>query len=202
VNQWLNGALIAIRAEARAVLAHRQGFAADRGAEFPEYATLETMITVAAVRHSFHHLYLDWLEALGLDSDEGDERKVPQLATADLPGDDEDLEMWLGGFKEVVDDRNELVHTAQKSEPVEEHPIGTHTSAFAVRFQSARATEVVDLLLDFLSRVLISPSPERRAWADDRTHVIGMLEDRRSNYLGETEENLRRSPELDCDDSG
>lgn len=194
VNQWLNWALIAIRAEARAIQAHGLGLAAKRGAEFLESETLETMIAVTAVRHSFHHLYLDWHAALNLDPNEDSEKDVPQLATDDLPEDDEDLRLWLDGFKNVVDDRNELVHTLQKSEPVEEHPIGTSTSAFAVKFQSGRATAVVDLMLDFYRRVLTAPSPELRVWADDRTHVLGLLEDRRSKYIGETEWNARPSP--------
>lgn len=167
-----------MRAEARAVVAHEQGLEADEVAEYVESETLESMVAVTAVRHSFLHLYLDWQPYLQLGK--GEEARVPTLATVDGPEDEEDLRAWLSDLKRVVDDRNEIVHQPQVSEPAVPHPLGTNTSRLDARFTAQRATEAVDLMLDFYRKVIDLPSGALLPWAADRRHVPGDLDAVRS----------------------
>lgn len=182
-NLWHNWARIAMRAESRAIVARHDGLVTEGDvAPFIESETLETMIAVVGVRQSFHHLYLEWQETLGLD----EERHVPQLATTDVPLTDADLRIWLGKLAEVVDDRNEIIHVPQESLPVVPHPLGTNTSVFDAHFTMERATRAVDLMLDFYKRVLTSPSEALEVWASKRQHVYGNFADLRAKYQRET----------------
>jgi hypothetical protein len=170
-NLWHNWARIALRAEARASAAHRFGLDTGNLADALEGETLESMVAVSAVRHSFHHLYVDWYPLLGLSS-EGDEEQVPQLATTDVPADAAELSSWKNRFKEIVIDRNEIVHRAQHNQSVVAHPLGTNTSALDARFTSERATEAVDAMLDFYQRVIGQPSEALGPWAESNGHVL------------------------------
>lgn len=180
-NLWHNWARIAMKAEARALAAHRRGISTGEIADALEAETLECMVAVSGVRHSFHHLYLDCHLLLGLEP-AGDEPKVPRLATTDLPLDDNDLRSWLDDLQQVVVDRDEIVHISQESRPAVPHPLGTNTSEFDARFTAERATRAVDLMLDFYRKVIASPSAAMRPWAEKRAHVPGDLNNLRAKY--------------------
>lgn len=132
-NLWHNWARLAIRAEAPATAAFRAGKGADDIAPYVDAMTLDTMIAITAVRSSFHHLYLDWHALLGLRP-EGDEQKVPELATTAIPVDPSERRAWLGG----------------------------NTSALNAYYTSTLATTAVEVMLDFYERVITSPTAALR----------------------------------------
>jgi hypothetical protein len=180
-NLWHNWARLAMRSEARAVAAFRRGEGASDIAPYVEAMTMETMIAVTAVRSSFHHLYVDWHAFLGLRP-EGDERKVPERATTDVPTDPDEHKAWLGAIRKVVEDRDMIIHEAQDSHQAVAHPLGGNTSPLDAYFVSDRATEVVDVMLDFYRRVIASPTPSLQDWANKRAHVPQQLEEFRQRY--------------------
>lgn len=177
-NLWHNWTRIAIRSEARAIAAHEKGLATgDIGAAL-EGETLESMVTVSATRHAFHHLYLDWYERLGLAAHD-EESKVPLLATTDVPDEPDERREWLGALREVVAHRDEIIHIAQASQPAVAHPLGTNTSELDARFTAERATRAVDLMLDFYRRVVESPSPALTDWGSKNGHVVSYFDEMR-----------------------
>jgi hypothetical protein len=182
-NLWHNWARIAMRAEARAIASRREALTSSEDiAQFIETETLESMVVVLGVRQSFHHLYLEWRDDLGIDA----EHHVAKLATTDLPLTDDDLDAWLADVKSVIDDRNEIIHDTPESLPVVPHPLGTNTSVFDARFTLERATRAVDLMLDFYQRVLLSPSAPLSVWSSKRQHVYDNFVDLRAKYQGQT----------------
>jgi hypothetical protein len=180
-NLWHNWARLAIRAEARATAAFRAGKGAHDITRYVDAMTLETMISVTAVRSSFHHLYLDWRALLGLRP-EGDEQKVPELATTAIPRDPRERSAWLGAIKKVIDDRDRIVHEAQDSQKAVPHPLGGNTSALDAYYTSTLANTTVDVMLDFYERVITSPTDALREWAEKRSHVAQQLNDLRASH--------------------
>jgi hypothetical protein len=180
-NLWLNWTRIALHAEARAVAAHARGLSTGDIGPALEAETHETMIAVSGARHAFHHLYLDWHELLGL-APEDDEHKVPLLATTDVPANNKERDDWRADLREIVADRDEIIHVAQISQPAVPHPLGTNTSVLSARFTAERATRAIDLMLDFYRRVIESPTPALAEWSSKHQHVLGDLRRARDEY--------------------
>lgn len=82
----------------------------------------------------------------------------------------------------MVDDRDRIIHEAQDSQQAVPHPLRGNTSALDAYFISELATGAVDVLLDFYGRVITSPGPPLREWAEKRGRVPQQLNDRRQRY--------------------
>lgn len=173
-NLWFNWAKIAIRQERRALAAREWGLNADKArAKAIGLETDEVIQTVAAVRHSFHNLWLAWHDRQLLPVDEESDLR-PDLITTDLPA---DVDAWWQRIKNIVNWRNHVVHHIQQMAPTVAHPVyPTNVGALNATFTVEYAADSVDLLLDVFERVFERPSYQLQQWAEKRKHVPGQLE--------------------------
>ncbi len=181
-NMWAKWANIAIRAEAPSWRARNRGVERSEAGPYVAFENEESRTAVTAVRHAFHHLWLDWRDLGDAES----EKELPPSATTDTPEDVAAFETWLEGIAAVVLDRDRVVHHPEPSEPTAPHPLGTNVSQQAAYFTAERATDAVDRLLDFLTRVLAAPGIGLEQWAAKRQHVVqGFLDLREHPFLPE-----------------
>jgi hypothetical protein len=167
---WLNWARIAIRQEGRVWEARNRGLSQpETPGQFMAVETDEAIQAVTASRHCLHNLWRAW--GLGENEKSVTLRNLT-TATSTNPA------TWRTRLKQLVIDRNGVVHHDEVTTPAQPHPVyATNVSGLAASFTAERATEAVDVLLnDVLRLVITAPAPALATFARDYGHVLASLD--------------------------
>jgi hypothetical protein len=178
-NEWYTFARMAIRQEHRAQAARNQGdAAADEYAPWLGLESDEAKLGLIAAHASLFHLRLVLKELLGVGNVNDIE---PHHITTDVP---EDPGKWKKAFMELADERGSMLHDKPEPSPAVRHPhYPTAVSPQTASPDLISLSSAVDLVLDALGRVLVSPTPAVDQWATKagRSDAIARLNGFRRN---------------------